>query len=1055
MSTGIEVKNYKLKALPLKPIPNAILYIKGDTDINVTAYITDVNGVPYPLKDDASISVGVQTVFNTDGTISVIGSENVKISLPSSILTLISSSLQPGDNISNLLNDEGYLKIVDLPNTKSEFNSQLSDGDFLFVGDVVNYTDEQAQDAVGGIFVDTSTIDIDYNDSTPEIAITVKPNSITSVELANNINLTEFVNNASFETTSQLNTRDTNNRNRVNHTGAQAISTVTNLQTSLDSKENKSEKNVANGYAPLDSNSKVPLANINDSLLGNVKWYGHYNGAVISDSPTPILNGTALPAPSSTNVGWYFIANSTFTNSGDDYVTGDWIISNGIVWGKVDNTDAVSSVAGMVGVVSISNLRIALSINNTDNTSDINKPVSTAQQIAIDAKVADIITDSVTTIAPSQNIVFDALQKKIALPTGFIEGLALSINVDTTKFNIASGFYTITDFSDLINPTVTIKTFIGLTAITPTYLATANATYIALDINGNVIQSVSPFSSVDRRNLAILGAVIHSNNTNINTTNEIKAPITAPVNQLHDFMKAVGFLNEEGNVYSANGANLQLNKSIGKIFGMGINATNYLNPHELSIPAQTALTFAYRLRGGTQFANTTSIDPNNWDNNGVLTSTGGGNKWQIQHINLFQSGLTRIQYGQTIYTSFNNAITALPTDPFITEQNIADNAVFRSYLIIKQGVTNLTTAIAAGDALFVPVDKFGNVIGNGAVALTFSSIVGALGYTPADDSNVIHKTLNETKTGTLSLITPNIAAGTSGLNAITPIVVTGGKGGDNTNTSGTVIAGNAANIFLQAGLGGSSTSSGTAIGGKGGDFKIMGGDGGFALGAGTLIPGNGGVATVQAGSSYGGQPGFADVKAGNNNTVGGLGGNVFLTAGWGNNNALSNPLYDGTIFLGVSGSNTVRGNTVIGNTIDDRINRLQVTGSGVFTGVVKAAPAVLGTELVTLNQLNSSVATAISNTVTSASTLTLTASPALVNYYVFIGSTATWTLPPPASNATKKLALYNTGTGIVTINSDSGANVIYNGGTPLVNTYASMPGLNIELYSDGTRWIVI
>lgn len=41
---------------------------------------------------------------------------------------------------------------------------------------------------------------------------------------------------ADFETTAQLNGRDTANRSRTNHTGAQAISTVTGLQTALDGK---------------------------------------------------------------------------------------------------------------------------------------------------------------------------------------------------------------------------------------------------------------------------------------------------------------------------------------------------------------------------------------------------------------------------------------------------------------------------------------------------------------------------------------------------------------------------------------------------------------------------------------------------------------------------------------------------------------------------------------------------------------------------------------------------------------------------------------------------
>jgi nitrogen fixation protein len=54
-------------------------------------------------------------------------------------------------------------------------------------------------------------------------------------------------------------------------------------------------------------------------------------------------------------------------------------------------------------------------LGNVDNTSDANKPVSTAQLTAINAKVADSITDGVTTIAPSQNAVFDALALKQAI----------------------------------------------------------------------------------------------------------------------------------------------------------------------------------------------------------------------------------------------------------------------------------------------------------------------------------------------------------------------------------------------------------------------------------------------------------------------------------------------------------------------------------------------------------------------------------------------------------------------------------------------------------------
>jgi len=328
----------------------------------------------------------------------------------------------------------------------------------------------------------------------------------------------------------------------------------------------------------------------------------------------------------------------------------------------------------------------------------------------------------------------DSLNKKLNLPTGFLQGLALSINADPTKFNIAAGYYVVTDFTNLTQPVVKIINYAGVTGLTPAYLATANSTYVALDVNGTVISSASPFTDAQRRSLAIIGNVVHSNRTTINIVNEIKAPIVAVGNQLHDFMKAIGFLNESGNVYSANGANLQINKSVGDIFGMGINASDYLSPHKLTIPSQTALTFAYRFQNGTQLADTQNINPNIYDVGGTSTTT-PSNKWTIQRINLFQSGLSRIQPGQTVYNSFNDAVVALPTQPFVTEQNIADNAVFRCYLIVQQGTTNLASAVAGGTAQFVPVDKFGNIIGNGSVALTYSNIVAALGFAPENVAN--------------------------------------------------------------------------------------------------------------------------------------------------------------------------------------------------------------------------------------------------------------------------------------------------------------------------------
>lgn len=106
--------------------------------------------------------------------------------------------------------------------------------------------------------------------------------------------------------------------------------------------EDIANKGVANGYAPLDSNAKVPLANINDALIGNVSWQGLY------DATTNIPDLTTVQ-----DKGNYYVCSNTAQaiRFGLTLNTGDWIISNGTAWEKVDNTDAVSTVFGRTGNV--------------------------------------------------------------------------------------------------------------------------------------------------------------------------------------------------------------------------------------------------------------------------------------------------------------------------------------------------------------------------------------------------------------------------------------------------------------------------------------------------------------------------------------------------------------------------------------------------------------------------------------------------------------------------------------------------------------------------------
>jgi hypothetical protein len=69
--------------------------------------------------------------------------------------------------------------------TKAQLDTAVSDGNVLYVGDITQYTDEMAQDAVGNILLDSSEIDFDYNDGIPSITASLIAGSIANSKLAN------------------------------------------------------------------------------------------------------------------------------------------------------------------------------------------------------------------------------------------------------------------------------------------------------------------------------------------------------------------------------------------------------------------------------------------------------------------------------------------------------------------------------------------------------------------------------------------------------------------------------------------------------------------------------------------------------------------------------------------------------------------------------------------------------------------------------------------------------------------------------------------------------
>ena len=59
--------------------------------------------------------------------------------------------------------------IVGISGTKAQFDTACSDGNFLYVGDVTQYTDENAQDAVGAMVANSTFVNLAYVDGTPSL----------------------------------------------------------------------------------------------------------------------------------------------------------------------------------------------------------------------------------------------------------------------------------------------------------------------------------------------------------------------------------------------------------------------------------------------------------------------------------------------------------------------------------------------------------------------------------------------------------------------------------------------------------------------------------------------------------------------------------------------------------------------------------------------------------------------------------------------------------------------------------------------------------------------
>lgn len=176
------------------------------------------------------------------------------------------------------------------------------------------------------------------------------------------------------------------------------------IKTEADDTFVKQEKlGVADGVATLDQSGKVPASQLNiTAFTPKGMWDASTNTPQLQDGVGTLGDTYICSVAGTANFG---SGEITFSE-------GDQVIYMNDVWNRSINSNAVDSVNGKTGAVVLTKDDIEL--DQVDNTSDLDKPISTATQEALDLK-SDIIQYSTLPEASIDN--FDKVIQYVGTST--------------------------------------------------------------------------------------------------------------------------------------------------------------------------------------------------------------------------------------------------------------------------------------------------------------------------------------------------------------------------------------------------------------------------------------------------------------------------------------------------------------------------------------------------------------------------------------------------------------------------------------------------------------
>lgn len=307
--------------------------------------------------------------------------------------------------------------------------------------------------------------------------------------------------------------------------------------------------------------------------------------------------------------------------------------------------------------------------------------------------------------------------------TGLRSGGGISVDVGDVTVTIAplKGEYV----DNFTNPDIPEFRVINIPVIPnfpPAGLGVSPVTFIGINKDSQVVQQLTRFTTEQRRDLVYVAFVEHLGGT-IQDAGVASVSVSNIGLTLYDFQRSVGAVSS-GLRFTANGANLRLNRSIGYYTVDGINfEANPKDPNKRQFLQENEVTFIRSYQDGasgtTEVFGQQDIDPTIWDDGTGTPATVTANKWTIKRVYMLINGAVVVTLGQDTYNSKIEAINSIISE-LVTVNPLLTDDVHRGYLITKGNATDLSDD---AEAVFIQNGRFGNVGGEGASTQDVSATV--------------------------------------------------------------------------------------------------------------------------------------------------------------------------------------------------------------------------------------------------------------------------------------------------------------------------------------------